>query len=170
MIENNTVCISHNQLRGHKHPNTLVLPPQIRKVTSCASGSLTVPPLHELCLAFIWRCTKPSSSVYEGGSNCGDLTPQVILKRFLNLLEVGPVSWCNNLECHSPIFTFVSILVVTITVAPKVNAEVTRMPMIMYFCSDACAYNFTQSLDGQRDSFSKWLSEKLKKPYCIEVM
>ncbi|KAG0725804.1 Plant intracellular Ras-group-related LRR protein 2 [Chionoecetes opilio] len=69
----------------------------------------------------------------------GDLIMDMIPKSLSNILKECPVSWCNNTRCQCPIFTFTSIVVVTIAVSPKVNTDVSWMPMLMYFCSDALA-------------------------------
>lgn len=172
-MEDNTVYISLNQSGRQKYPHSLVLPPQISKVSSCASGFVTVQPLKELCLSLIWRaeqCTNHSSAVGEIGLCLEDPTPVMLPKALLDLLEVGPVSWCNNTRCQSPIFTFASIIVVTIAVSPKAYTDVSKMPMLMYFCSDICADNFTKSVDDKRDRLSCWLSQKLKTQHCIKVL
>ncbi|KAK8399283.1 hypothetical protein O3P69_003419 [Scylla paramamosain] len=170
VIEKNTVSITLSQSGKQKYPHSLVLPPQIRKVSSCASGCVTVPPLIEVCLSFIWRHGSHSSRDNGPDLQFGDLTAEVIPQNMLSLLKVGPVSRCSNSECKYPIFTYASIIVVTIAVSPKAHTDVSSLPMLIYFCSDACVYSFTNILDGKTDEFSHWLSEKLKRPHHIEVM
>lgn len=169
VIEKNIVSITLSQSGRRKYPHSLVLPPQIRKVSSCSSGCITVPPLIEVCLSFIWRYGSHSSENHGPNFQFGDVTAEVIPQTMLSLLEVGPVSRCTNSECNCPIFTYASIIVVTIAVSSKANANITNMPMLIYFCSDACVYRFTKILDDKTDGFSHWLSEKLKRPHHIEV-
>lgn len=170
VIEKDTVSITLGQLRKQEYPHSIVLPPQIRKVSSCASGCATVPPLLEVCLSFIWRHGSHSSEDHRPSLQFGNLTAEMIPQSLLSLLNVGPVSRCTNSECKCPIFTYASIIVVTIAVSPKTHTDIRNLPMLIYFCSDACFYSFFNILKGKTDGFSSWLLEKLKRPHQIEVM
>ncbi|KAG7169308.1 Leucine-rich repeat-containing protein 28-like [Homarus americanus] len=173
VVINNTVLISLSGPVKNDHPHSLVLPSQITTITSSEKGSPVLPSLRELCLRYIWNEKENSKDDIQRRKTRKQffvLTSDFLPLSLCDILEVGPVAYCDTPSCKMPIFTFASIKVVTVTVTAMMHVKGSVVPAVMYFCCDTCAQQYSQNIHWMMDEFSVWLCGKLDTACSIELI
>lgn len=155
-------------------PSALMLPPQIRGVSSHVSGLYMVPPLKELCLSLIYGPQTWPSKRFVSSRDWRLYLPHketsALPKVLLDTLEEGPVACCDYLECQRSIFTYATILVVPVSMTTREDLEVVEVPMVLYFCSDRCAVQLRKYCENMCGSLFDWLANKMNSCFNVKIV
>lgn len=130
--------------------------------------------MKELCLRYLWKAgQKNKDSSITACKNKTDLLnikPDLLPTTLYEMVRYGPVAECNNVKCLAPLLTFVSIVVVSITVSSRVHNEGLNVPLVLFFCCDMCSKKYKKFLEADDHNFSVWLCDKLRNSsMCVEV-
>lgn len=173
-MRDNKVYISLGKSAEHNKSYCLLLPSLISTVTTTSASKLVTPPsLKELCLRFIWnekqKC-KYEPSQYEGYKAYLDVTSDIVPSSLCDIINVGPVAYCDTPGCKLPIFTHVSTTVVTVNTSARVNLAAKVVPVVLYFCCDSCALQYAEVTQNMTDEYAVWLCSRLANACDIELV